>query len=239
MKGMELGFCRPIRYQGFDGPLLLGPEEVQVWYLLLTDYSDATTNYWAQLSIDEKARAELFAFEQDRTRFVIGRASLRRLVSRYIGVAPTGVQFRYGNYGKPELFQSSLCFNISHSGNLIIFAFVWRRRVGVDVERLGRLERFEEIVRHEFAAAEYLELMSLPEPLRRRAFFNCWTRKEAYIKAKGEGLSIPLRQFQVSMVPGLPARLLQHQDGTEELLRWNWAELAIEAGYVGALVVEK
>jgi 4'-phosphopantetheinyl transferase len=194
------------------------------------------------LARDEQARAERFHFERDRRRFIVARAALRTLAGRYLGLEPRCVQFRYGPYGKPYFSndpdRSELRFNLAHSNELAVYAFACGREVGVDVEYLHPVPAAEQIAQQFFSNSEHASFRLLPDSHKLDAFFNCWTRKEAYIKALGEGLSHPLDQFQVSLIPDEPARLLKVDGFPAEVDRWHMTSFMPASGYVGALVAE-
>ncbi|HEV7237210.1 MAG TPA: 4'-phosphopantetheinyl transferase superfamily protein, partial [Ktedonobacteraceae bacterium] len=131
-----------------------------------------------------------------------------------------------------------LSFNISHAHDLALYAFTYVRQVGVDVEYIRLNDDYEHLAQHYFSPYERTVLQTLPMEEKQQAFFQCWTRKEAYIKAKGLGLSLPLDLFDVSLRPNEPAALLQSRENPREAARWSLRELAPGAGYVGALAVE-
>jgi 4'-phosphopantetheinyl transferase len=218
---------------------VLAAGEVQVWRLPLPPPSETLGRLRSRLSGEELERAERFVFPEDRDRFTAARGALREILARYVLVPPSELRFEYSSYGKPELqrpSETSVRFNASHSGAIALFALTLDRAVGVDVERVR--EDFDEleIAERFFSTREMKDLRALPEPLRKLGFFTCWTRKEAYIKGIGEGLSMPLDRFDVSLVPGSPAALL-HTRGGPEASRWSLAALDPGPGYVGALAV--
>ena len=165
----------------------------------------------ATLADEEKARAARFIFERDRDRFIAARGILRDLLGRYLRCAPQTIEFVYGPRGKPAVAGAAarpdICFNLSHSHGLAVVAIGREREVGIDVELIRPEFAGEEIAKRYFSAKEIAELSRLPAELRTEGFFLCWTRKEAYIKAKGDGLQIPLDSFDVSLSPGRPATL--------------------------------
>jgi 4'-phosphopantetheinyl transferase len=224
-------------------PPPLSAEDIHVWRIAL-EISDALLARWREtLADDERQRAERFHFEKDRRHFIAGRGALRVLLADYLGQRPEEVLFAYSNYGKPLLAPenngSDLRFNLTHSHGLALLAVTRGRDLGVDVERLRDMERDgEPLAERFFSPRESAVLRSLPAQLRREAFFLCWTRKEAYIKAKGQGLSLPLDQFDVTLQPGEPAALLATQHDPDDARRWSMRSLLPEKGYVGALVVE-
>jgi len=215
----------------------LDPGEVQVWAVCLDDLPEAALRI--PLSADERKRGGRFHFEHDRRRFVTARGLLRVLLGRYLDVDPAGVRFAHGPRGKPFLAEGDgLRFNLSHSGGLALLAFARDRELGVDVEQERPLPEAEDIARRYFSAREVAQLRRLRADERAAAFFRCWTRKEAFIKATGDGLSRPLDAFDVTLGPGDPARLL-HVRGEPETARRFWLEdLQPVAGFAGALAVE-
>jgi 4'-phosphopantetheinyl transferase len=194
----------------------------------------------AILSADERVRVRRFHFERDRRRWLIGRTSIRTLLGRYLGSSPETLSFDYGSFGKPRLtgFETPLQFNASHSGDILLIAVTLDRTVGIDVERIRPDVSVIEIAERFFSPRESGALAALPEALRTDAFFDCWTRKEAYIKARGEGLSLPLNGFDVAFLPGEPAQLLATRPDAAEASRWQIRELDVADGYKAALAVE-
>jgi 4'-phosphopantetheinyl transferase len=222
--------------------LTLSSKTVHVWRASL-EQSAARTHQLSQLlSRDEQTRAERFHFERDQRRFIVSRGALRTILGRYLGVEPDQLRFRYGPRGKPYLSEEfdrcALYFNLAHSHELAVYAFTCGREVGIDLEWVHLMQDVEQIADRFFSARENAVLRTLPEGQRLEAFFNCWTRKEAYIKAIGEGLSQPLDQFQVSLAPGEPARLLIVEQAPEEVSRWSLEALTPIPNYVAALAVE-
>jgi 4'-phosphopantetheinyl transferase len=212
---------------------------VHVWRASLAQPPDLQETLLRTLNEDERARADRFHFDQHRRRFVLGRGFLRVLLARYLEVEPAEVRFAYGPYGKPLLSDehgaSRLRFNASHSHELAVYAFVQEREIGIDVEYIQQKFAGEEIARQFFSAYEVDTLMALPESERAATFFRCWTRKEAYIKAIGSGLSHPLDQFDVSLDE--PALLRDHRD-PGAVAKWEMFNLEFTDTYAGALVVE-
>ena len=169
--------------------------------------------YLHTLAADERTKAERYYFERDRLRFIIAHGVLRAILSLYLNESPKRLSFCEGSHGKPALALDSggdsIRFNMSHSHRMALYAVTRSREVGIDLEFVRCDLEAEQIAERVFSPREIAELRALPAALRRNAFFLCWTRKEAYIKAKGEGLSLPLDQFDVSLIPGEPAAL-QH-----------------------------
>jgi 4'-phosphopantetheinyl transferase len=221
---------------GEPGRTGFGAREVQIWGIWLTA-SDSTLAYSrATLSLDERHRAERFSFENLKRSYTLSRAGLRILLGHYLGCAPNEIELTHGPKGKPALRDSSpLRFNASHSGQMAIYAFTLDCELGVDVEQLRELDDPESIAARFFAAAEVSELLSLKSEDRNLAFFRCWTRKEAYVKAIGDGLAIPLNRFQVTLLPGAPARLVRIAGDLATADDWTLHHLEPAQGYVGAL----
>jgi 4'-phosphopantetheinyl transferase len=217
--------------------LVLREREVHVWRVPL-DRSEAEIHQARGiLSTDETLRADRFYFQRDRNAFIAARGALRHLLGRYLGRSPVELAFDYGAYGKPNLRQNSIGlsveFNVSHSHGLALIAFSMGRRLGVDVEFLRPEIASEEIAERFFSPQEVVELRSLPPAMRTEGFFLCWTRKEAYVKAIGDGLQIPLKSFHVSLTPSEPERL---ESADSE--RWKLRSLCPDPAFVGAVVAE-
>jgi 4'-phosphopantetheinyl transferase len=151
------------------------------------------------LSRGEIDRALRLRSDRDRMRFVVSRGILRELVGRYLGVEPRCVRFRYGAYGKPALVESMLAINLSRTEDRALFAFARGREIGVDIERVRRDLPCERVAAAFFSGAEVPALRAFPPEERSEAFFRCWTRKEAYLKARGDGLTVDLASFDVSL----------------------------------------
>src|SRR6476620_7910163 len=184
-------------------PLSLSSDVVHVWRAGLEQSPGLQETLLRTLSDDERARADRFHFDQHRRRFVLTRAFLRALLGRYLAIGPEEVRFVYGPYGKPSLADEHgahrLRFNASHSHELAVYAFAQEREIGIDVEHIQQEFAGEEIARQFFSTYEVNTLLALPKSEQAAAFFRCWTRKEAYIKAIGSGLSHPLDEFDVTL----------------------------------------
>lgn len=217
----------------------LGAEDVHVWWANLDLATDLLASLRATLSDDELRRAERFVFERDRKRFIAGRGLLRTIIGCYLKSDPVALEFVYNQYGKPGLVQeradSKLAFNMSHSDDIGVFAIALERELGVDVERISGDRRILDVAEQYFANGEVISLRALPDILQLRGFFNCWTRKEAYVKARGMGLSIPLESFEVSLVPGEEPALLRCSEPSAAL-NWTFRSLSAAPGFVAALV---
>jgi 4'-phosphopantetheinyl transferase len=185
--------------------------EIHIWRASLATDEPTLRSLEATLADQERERARRFIFEQDRNRYVVARGILRDLLGKYLRCAPASIEFVYGPYGKPSIANArsrpAICFNLSHSHGLAVVAIAQEREVGIDVELIRAEFASEVIAKRYFSTKEVDELGKLPAELRSEGFFLCWTRKEAYIKAKGDGLQIPLDSFDVSLSPGQPATL--------------------------------
>jgi 4'-phosphopantetheinyl transferase len=199
-------------------------------------------NLKCTLPSDELSRADRFYFQKDREHFIVARGLLRAILSLYLDTAPDQVRFSYGPRGKPALAitasQDRLCFNLSHAGGLALYAVANGREVGIDLECVRPISEAEQIAKRFFSSRENAVLQTLASGMKQEAFFNCWTRKEAFIKATGDGLARPLDQFDVSLKPGGPAKLLNVDGNVREASRWSLRELTPAPGYVAAIAVE-
>ena len=232
----------------------LGTDEVHVWRATLSVGQPVLQSLLNTLSPDECTKAERFHFPKDRDRSIAARAVLRLILSRYLEVKPNDLRFSYNRFGKPALVGHSgadaVHFNMSHSGELALYAIARGREIGVDVEHVREEFASEQIAVRFFSPNEVAMLRALPFNMRTQGFFNCWTRKEAYIKARGEGLSFPLDRFDVSLAPGEPAALLRvgHSkaevddeiagDSKLELSQWSLQELSPGRSYAAAIAVQ-
>jgi 4'-phosphopantetheinyl transferase len=215
-------------------------DEVHVWCASLLWPARHIQQIRLLLTPDEQARADRFYFEEHRQRFIAGRGILRKLLGHYLNLKPETLRFAYSSYGKPTLAApeaSSLQFNVSHSADLALYAVTQRRQIGVDIEHVRPVTDIQQIVERFFSPQEQVEWLRLPVEQQEIGFFNCWTRKEAYIKAKGQGLSLPLEQFDVSLTPGQPVKLLADRHD-QDIANWSLETLEPGPGYTGALVVE-
>src|ERR1700694_895628 len=232
---MNLG--EPI-WGGFNGSYALPDDEVHVWRTTLDMAASGFAKLWQILSPEERERADRFHFEVDRRRSVIGRGYLRLLLGEILDLPANKLQFEYDEFGKPSLTPRQgppLQFNVSHSGELILIAITMGRAVGVDVERIRTDFDADSIAARFFSANEYRILASLAGPVRYKAFFACWTRKEAYLKARGVGFSLPLDQFDVSFLPDEEPRLLATRHDPAEARRWRLQALDLSSDYAAAL----
>ena len=194
------------------------------------------------LSEEERQRATRFVFDDDRRRFIVARARLRELLSARLATSPRSVEFSYGASGKPALSSrfadADLRFNLSHSGEIAVYGFATGREIGIDVEAVRELPDAEALAARFYSRRENEVYRALDARDRARGFFNCWTRKEAFVKALGHGLSHALDRFDVSLAPNEPARLIRVDDTAGEACGWGMAECSPAPGVVGAVVIE-
>jgi 4'-phosphopantetheinyl transferase len=233
---------RQTEWRTLCGNDALPDHEVHVWRAGLAWSSDCMRRLTDTLSPDEQERAARFHFDIDRRRHIVARGLLRRLLARVLRTTPDRLRFDYSATGKPRLAgdpaEANLEFNVSHSGDLVLIAVTVGRAVGIDVERIRADMAVDRIAAQFFSARECAALAALPPHLQCDGFFACWTRKEAYIKARGDGLSLPLNQFDVSLLPGQPARLLETRPDPAEARRWVLQELNVGPDHKAALAVE-
>lgn len=226
---------------GFDGDYPLADDEVHVWRISLELSASNAAKFWLTLSSDERERAERFHFEVDRRRSVVARGVLRLLLGKVLNLPADSLRFEYDEFGKPRLISTQeqrLRFNVSHSGDLILIAITKDRAVGVDVERIRADIDLDKVAARFFSPNEYKSLGLLTGPIRYEAFFACWTRKEAYLKARGDGLSMPLDQFDVSFLPNEEARLLETRQDPQEAERWRLLPVSAPSGYVATVAAQ-
>ena len=222
--------------------LSLDEGHVHVWRACLTRSAKDVERLAGTLSIDEQRRAERFRSAADRCRFVVARGLLRLLLGRYLGGDPASLALGYGPAGKPELRHPSVAadvrFNCSHSGNLILCTFAGGRRIGIDVEAHRPIPELDSITRLVLTSRERRQLANLRPRQRRDAFFRAWTRKEAFLKATGDGLTRPAERIEVSLAPR-GSRLLLAVDGDPDAAgHWQVRDLPAGRGYSAALAVE-
>jgi 4'-phosphopantetheinyl transferase len=212
---------------------------VDVWFGSLDAPDPVLRQLRGTLSADELERAGRFHFARDRDRFVVGRGLLRALLGDHTEVAPAELQFDYSPYGKPRLRRhDGVSFNVSNSANYMVVAVTADVEVGVDIEVLDSKPSDELVARQFFSAAEVRDFLALPLEDRPRAFLTCWTRKEAYIKARGEGLSLPLEDFDVTLTPGVAPQLRRTAWDPAEPSEWLLFDLSERCpGCIAALAV--
>jgi 4'-phosphopantetheinyl transferase len=246
--------------------LLLSEGEVHVWRAWLDLPQPGIQALEQTLSDDERVRAQRFRFVKDRTHFIAARGLLRAILGRYLSREPQTLSFSYNAYGKPALAEmpegvgtnpscqrrlvaatasqsgrtkgEGLSFNATHAQGMALYAITCNRAIGVDLEYIQRQVEWEAVAERFFSPYEVSMLRAVPSHTRHIAFFNCWTRKEAYIKARGMGLSLALDQFDVSLIPGEPAALLNIREEGQDISNWSLYDLYPGNDYIAALALE-
>ena len=222
---------------------LLDEGDVHLWTIPLDSPANPFGLLLSYLAPDELKRMRRFVFRRDREQFIVARGYVRSILARYAGCDPSEIEFGYSTHGKPFLSGpftgDDLTFNVSHTRGIGLCAVSRGRALGVDVEEIRAGVDILGIARTTFSPAERASIEALPPEHQPMGFFNCWTRKEAYIKARGDGLSYPLDAFDVSLTPGEPAALLHSRDGEPERQRWTFHALDAGPGYAAALVAER
>jgi 4'-phosphopantetheinyl transferase len=223
--------------------LLLPELEVHAWRISLDQSSAFENELFEILAFDERERANRFHFARDRSHFIVARGFLRQLLGRYLRTSAREILFDYSAYGKPALagdyVGSGLRFNVSHSHGVALYALMCNCEIGVDVEHIRDDFNVEEIARRFFSRGEVEALVALPADEWIPAFFRCWTRKEAFIKATGKGLSQSLDEFDVTVAPGEPAALLRLLGEPDASSRWSLRDLELGSRFGAALAIER
>jgi 4'-phosphopantetheinyl transferase len=212
-------------------PLVLAPDEVHVWWLRTDGEPPDRTPFEAVLEPVEQARADRFIHPRDRRRFVVARATLRHLLAAYVNRPAASLRFAVGTYGKPVLAELGPAFNLSHTGAVVLIGIASAgRHLGVDVEQYRLIPEMAGLVENSFSISEATAWRFLPPSQRDTAFFRLWTRKEAFVKATGEGLTRPLQSFSISVNdhPAIHAPNLPH---------WSLHDLNI-ASHAAALAID-
>ena len=215
---------------------------VDVWVISLRGSPDRSGPLWQILGPEERRRGEEFHRQSDSARYVLSHAALRILLAHYAANDPRHFRFVCGAHGKPaidpDLGLPDIRFNLSHSGNLAVLAVNLASEVGIDIERIQPARANMAIAERFFSPREIAALRALPEPDQVLGFFSCWTRKEAFLKGRGDGLSVPLKDFDVSLTPQEPPELLGSRIDPSEVDRWRLFEVPIEEGYVACLAID-
>ena len=209
----------------------LEEKQVHVWTIVLALEAAADL-----LDEEEREKAARFKFDHHRRSYIASHDGLRRILANYVDEDPRALRFEAGEHGKPSLVGHDLHFNLSHSYDYALVA-VAGEEVGVDIERIGPVDDLPRLAQKSFSAAEIETLEALPAAQRNEGFFTCWTRKEAVIKALGEGLSHPLDAFDVAFAPGEDARVLAFRGCDDDPAAWTLADLEVPDGYRGAVAI--
>ena len=229
----------PLLPQSFQ----LASDEVHVWTVALDVTSETSADLYATLTREERDDVARFRFERDRQRFIAAHGALRDVIARYLETQPERISYAYNAFGKPALgpeFDGRLKFNLSHSNGFALIAITADSDVGVDVEHVRAHADFAAIASGFFSAAEVEHLTALPSPLCAEAFLSCWTKKEAYLKASGEGLAKPLNRFSVPLTSDCetPAYFYAASADIGPAKRWSLYTLKPAPDYIGAVAIE-
>jgi len=214
-------------------------EDIHIWYCDFDLNRDKVEYYSSLLSEDEKQKASRFKFKKDEVCYIISRGILRLLIGSYLRINPKDLNFKYTSFGKPFLtFENQLKFNVSHSGKMATFAFFKDKEVGVDIEKVKDDFDVLELAQNFFSKTEIIALEKQSKEELSKAFFRCWTRKEAFIKAEGSGLSFPLDKFAVSLDDDYKADLLETEFNPAEKEDWSLSSFVPAPSYLGAIAVK-
>jgi len=212
--------------------------EVHIYSSSLELTADKLIESESLLSPDELQKAYRYKFEKDRNHYITGRAILRNILCKYLNQSPDKITFSYSEKGKPFIKDSPIKFNLAHSRDKAVFAFAKDVEVGIDIEYMRELPDALQIAKRFFSDDEVNEFLKVSEDNIRSAFFNCWTRKEAFIKAVGEGLSFPLKDFTVTLMPGVNPEIKWIKDKDDEVKEWSLVNIQADQNYVSSLAVK-
>ena len=233
---------RPKPWQAAPNILKIDQDEIHIWLINLNESKSEINQIASLLSMDEFLRMERFRRKERRDSFAIVHGALHMILGNYLHVSPERINFKYDYHSKPTISpvtnNLNLDFNLSHSAEYAVIGIARNRRIGVDLELISTDRLSGRIPERFFSLREVRSLRSLPEKLQLKAFFACWTRKEAYLKARGSGLSLPLAEFTVSLAPGETPALLEMKSDPTEMARWSLIDLELPVGYCGAAAVE-
>ncbi|MCW5590347.1 MAG: 4'-phosphopantetheinyl transferase superfamily protein [Legionellales bacterium] len=228
-------------WQSLDEDYELNHQDLDIYHLTTVSESSRLPRYQALLNAEELQRAARYHFEVDRNRFIIARGALRLILARYLCLAPEEIQFDYLKQGKPVIIPAqnpqNMQFNLSHSHEVILCGVHFNHPLGIDVEYMSRDCDYLEIAKRFFSAKEFEDLQSLPFSQIPLGFFSAWTRKEAFIKALGDGLSYPLKQFDVSLKPDSSAKILRIQRDPNAVKKWFLHAFRPQEEYVAAVAL--
>ena len=218
----------------------IGLKEVHLWNICLDQTGPSIDDFASILSEEEYNRANSYISETIRRRYIVSHGFLRIILGAYLNQDPSEVRIVSGPYGKPclEEGQETIQFSMSHSEEQALFAFAQKSRIGIDLEKIREIPNMEQIVKRYFSERENDEFFQLSPRDRPIGFFNGWTRKEAFVKAIGRGMTFPLRKIEVSLSPNVRAELLNAEGYPESMLGWSLHHLEPASGYLAALAVE-
>lgn len=225
-------------------PLPLARDAVDLWYVFPEELGEEDLSACRRyLSPDEKDHLVRLSLEKVHRQFLVTRALVRNVLSRYAATHPLAWTFTKNRYGRPEVAGPDgvppLAFNVSHTSGLVAVAVALDREVGVDVEDEKRSGQTIEIADRFFSAAETAELRSQPAGSQRERFFEYWTLKESYIKARGMGLSIPLDQFSFHLAPGAKPRISFDPRLADDPASWQFEELRLSERHPVAVAIRR
>jgi len=239
------GIRNPVTFTAFSRPsrqLQLDFGEAHVWRASLDDAVHPKEAYENLLTDMERDKAARFLRKRDGDRYILSLGILKTLIMGYLGSGPDRLQFSYGPNGKPTLDAGSgadtLCFNMAKSAGYAVFAFAQGREIGVDIEQVRKIPEMEHIVSLFFSEAEQVTFGALPPPKKERAFFDGWTRKEAFVKGLGVGLSMPLGKFGIMLNPGNPVCFVHLDKDLASLGEWTIWDVSVLPGFSAALAVK-
>jgi 4'-phosphopantetheinyl transferase len=217
----------------------LAADEVHVWRIPLDPLSSNAAGLRPRLSEEERSRADRFHFEIDRNRFIVAHAALRTLLARYLDTTGFLEPFHVGPNGKPAIAPgASLRFNLAHSRDLALVGLAAGREIGVDLEAVDERVEIEDLARRFFSPQECRGLLQLGPERRVEGFFHVWSQKEAYLKARGDGVAFGLDHFDVAPDPARPAALMADRREPKARGRWTLLSLDPGPGFRGAVAVE-
>lgn len=224
-------------YWDCPGLLACAPGEVHIWRIELDCHASTVASLGAALSSEERQRAARFRSVELQERWTVAHGALRCILASYVRCSPTALAFQEGPHGKPALAipAANILFNLCHTGKLALLAVSGGMPVGIDAEAVRPVAELEDLSRQFFTSGEAEEILALHPDLRLAAFFSCWSRKEAFVKALGGGLSIPLNCFQVSIHNHEPARLLWVEG--KDCNKWSLLDIS-EPGTAAAIVAQ-
>ena len=222
--------------------LILSPNHVHIWKASLSPSESQLARLQNLLATDEQIRAKRFKFLKHRRAFITARGVLRLILSQYLQIAPQSLHFGQGPHGKPFLISPTipqLSFNVSHSHNIALYAVTLESHIGIDIEYHRKKLGVQSLIQRICSTEEKAILMALSPPEQKKGFFACWTRKEAYVKATGKGITIPLASLTVSLPPVKFVGLQQTESDEEDISHWAMSELPVGPSYTAAFAIKK
>lgn len=228
-------------FEWITGPLKphLELNAIHVWHVILPIHQDTKKVLEKNLSVDEQHRSRKFHFEADAERFIVARGALRDIIMRYINIPSQDILFEYTKFGKPYLSNSNIHFNLSHSGQYILYAITENADIGVDIEECKDNIEFLSIAKEFLSKVEYKKFLMVRPEERRLAFYRAWTRKEAVLKAMGKGLYFPANQLEVSFLPSEAVKLKKIFGQAFFSKLWKLFQIEFDKNYVSAIAVKK